>query len=53
MALSDNIVGRLHIRHQHMPVFDIDPEFSLQGFVNMHTSFDINVTSLVPPVRVE
>ena len=53
MALANNVVGSLDIGNQHVSVLDIDPEFSLQGFVDMHAGFDVDVATFVSPVRVE
>ena len=53
VALSNNVVSCLNIGHQNMSVFNINSEFSLQSFIDMHTGFNIDVTSFVSPVSIE
>lgn len=53
MVLGHDIEGCLNIGDKHMSVFDIDPEFSLQGLVDVHAGLDVDVPSFISPVGVE
>ena len=53
MVLGDDVEGHLHVSDKHVPVFDIDPEFVLQGLVHPNAAVDVHVPTLVAPVSVE
>ena len=51
--LSNDIEGSLNVRDQNMPIFNLNPEFPLNGLMHMHTSFNINEASLISPMGVK
>ena len=53
MMLSDNIVSCFNISDENISVLDINAEFSFDGFMDLDSSIDINIASLILPVGVE
>lgn len=53
MVLGHDEVCCFDVGDQHVSIFNIDSEFSLQGFVHLDRCFNVNESSLVSPVRIE
>lgn len=53
MVLIDYVEGCLDICDEHLSVFNIDAELSLDCIMNVHACLDVDVTTLIVPVSIE
>lgn len=53
VMLGYNVVGSLNISDKNISIFDLNSEFSFEGFMYLDSSLNINKSTLISKVSIE